>query len=174
MNIRKRISRLGPGGFSVVETLMYLVLFSIVMMGLLTILRAETVIDARLQSLDSLHDIRQTSWKLSRWLTFGTRVLFPPMASDSATWHDKLMFTDQACQKRLVFLDSGRRLKMCSGNGALESLAENVVEFGVRRVDEMVVVFRVKVFEPKAKKTFVLSNTLQLQNDDLWAVCRKP
>lgn len=160
-------------GILLIEILVYLSLFSFILIGLVTILRTESQVDSAMRRLDGIHDARQTSWKLSRWLSFGTHVLFPAISNDATQWSNKLLFADQNHENRLIYLDSDHNLKMCTGNGVIELLAENVIEFGVKHIDEMLLIYRMKIIEPKGKKVFIMSNTAHLANNDLKELCSK-
>ena len=161
-------------GMTLVELAVYLFLVTLILSGLLAILRTEAQVDARMQGLDTLHEVRQASWKLSRALTFGTRIAHPPVATDSSPWFDKLLFTDQWHRPCLVFLDPTGCLKMGTADGRIERLAAHVTGFGVKRVDESLVLYRIEVPQDKGRKTFLLSNTILLRNTDLARVRGEP
>jgi len=161
-------------GFTLVETMVYAFLFSIILAGLSILLRTQAQIDSKMQRLDTLNTIRLSSFKLSRWLKFGTHVLFPPMSSDSDKWFNKLLFADMSHEKKLIYIDDQNRLRMQSETGALETLAENVIEFGTKRLDESLIVFRIKVREPRGDKFFMISNSIQFRNNDLEVIQSEP
>lgn len=151
-------------GMTLVEVMIYACLFSMILAGLSLLLSTQAQIDSKMQRLDTLNAIRQSSNKLSLWLEFGTHLLYPPVASDTDHWFDKLLFADSNHEKRLLYIDPQRRLKMQTESGSLLTLADHVIEFGIKRLDESLVVFRIKVQEPKGKKFFIISNSIQLRN----------
>lgn len=169
---------------TLIETVIYFSLFVIIVIGLVTVFQAESQVFSYMEKLDSVNDARMASWKLSRWLTFGTHVLFPPAERKSTQWFNTLLFTDQNCEKTLIYLDSEHNLKMRNGAGAQQLLAANVIDFGVRHLEfgipdqngglhnsKSLVIYRIKVISQKDKKTMTLSNTIQLLNNDLRILC---
>lgn len=147
--------------------MIYVCLFAMIMAGLSVLFVTQSQIDSKMQRLDTLNSIRQSSGKMSRWLQFGTHLLYPPLASDTARWFNKLLFADLNHEKKLIYVDPQLRLKMQSESGSIETLADNVFEFGVKRLDKALVVFRIKVREPKGSKFFIISNSILLRNSEL-------
>lgn len=154
-------------GMTLVEIMIYVCLFSMILAGLSILLSTQAQIDSKMQRLDTLNAIRQSSNRISHWLEFGTHLLYPPVASDTGRWFDKLLFADLNHEKRLLYIDQNRRLKMQVESGSFLTLADHVIEFGIKRLDESLVVFRIKVQEPKGKKFFVISNSIQLRNAEM-------
>ncbi|NLI79815.1 MAG: hypothetical protein GX442_25645 [Candidatus Riflebacteria bacterium] len=164
-------------GFSVVEMLVYLGVFCLILAGVAAIVTMESSVEKSLRRLDTLYELRMASWQLSRALVTGTRVLHPPV--DLQTYSHQILFTDQNWMKCLVFLDGQGRLKIARWQppafttGAVETLAENVVEFKTKRLAESLVLYSIKAAEsgrPPFNKTFLLSNSLQLTNRTLCAM----
>lgn len=162
-----------PKGFTLIEALLYVILAATIISGLVAIIQTEARVNVMMMRLDSLHSIRVASLNLSRWLTFGTRLLFPPITDGTDLWADKIMFIDQENVKRLVFLDGERRLKICTDEGRVRVMAERVVDFGVKRIDDSVIVYKIEVSERDRNKTFLLSNTIMMRNNHLAEITMK-
>ncbi len=152
-------------GFTLVEMIIYFCILSLIFLGLTTIVRTTVQIDSSMQRLDALHAIRQGSWRISRALSFGTNALFPPIDPDK--WSFQVIFTDHRNRKCIIYMDEKNHLKLAVDGMPVETLSESVDSFEAKRILDMLIVYRIKVKDAKSKKVFVLSNSIQMLNNDL-------
>ena len=161
-------------GFTVVEMIVYLVIFILLLGGLNSFITWYRHANAGIQRLDVLHQIRIASFQIADEISYGSQILFPP--SESKTPYYQLSFKNNANEIIIIFRDEKQRLMTCNlmkkgrGEKYLKVLTENTIKFEVKRPSAHYVEYELTIRDEKGKKPneptrdFHLANSARIRN----------
>ena len=167
MNLKKN-------GFTVVELIVYLVIFVLLLGGLNSFINWYRHANAGIQRLDVLHQIRVASFQIADEISYGSQILFPPVGSPKA--YHQLSFKNNANEIVVVFRDEKQPLMSCNlmkkgkGENYLKVLTGNTIKFEVKRPSSHYVEYELTIRDDKGKKPneptrdFHLANSARIRN----------
>lgn len=156
-------------GFSIVEICIYAVIFAM-FMGTATgvFFWAQKSLNVT-QKIDDLQDLRMASIQINNELSYGNRILFPPVSSKT---FNQILYKNERNELMVFFRDKGSRLNLLnyeqykSGNkSGLKVIAKNALEFIVERPDNHLIKYSVRIADEKNVENLI-ANAVKMRNTE--------
>lgn len=160
-------------GFTVPEMVVYATIFILFLGGVITSFTWIRYSKSGMERLDTLHQLRLSSFAISEELSYGTSIIFPPIdRSRSEKPYHQLAFRNNANEILVAFVNERDQLvlanltKKARNQTYLRRLTANVIEFRVRRPNSHYVEFEMTATDgnPTKPKQFHLGNSAQIRN----------
>ncbi len=154
---------------SFVEICVYAVIFAL-FMGLATgvFFWARKSFTAT-QKIGDLQDLRMASIHINNELSYGNRVLFPPVSNKV---YNQILFKNDRNQLLVFFLDKQQRLNLINYENyknndprGLKVIANRAIEFLVERPDAHLVKYSVRICDENGKEN-VIANAVKMRNTE--------
>ena len=165
MNVANSSNR----GVTIVEMVVYAVIFSI-FMGIATgaFFWVRKSLNAT-QKIGNLQDLRLASIYINNELSYGNRILFPPVSNK--TFH-QVVFKNDRNELLVFFLDKDMRLNLLNyekyknnEQRGLTVVANNAIEFVVERPDAHLIKYFVRISDDNNKEN-VIANAVKMRNTE--------
>ena len=150
--------------------MVYVVLFTIFLVMVNAVFFWSRKSLGSVERLEDFQDLRNSSVRISEELSYGARVLSPPV--DSKTYN-QLLFRNNRNEVVVIFLDEDSRLIMINYERLKNNLptgrkvlANKTIEFSVNRPDAHLIKYHVRIVDPKGVE-FVLANAVKMRNTDV-------
>lgn len=157
-------------GVTIVEICVYAVVFAM-FMGMATgaFYWARKSLDVTKRT-DELQDLRVASTIINTELSYGNRVLFPPVSNKS---YSQILFMNDHNELVVFFRDEDLRLKLINyekfkrGDSRGEKvIAKNAIEFLVERPDANLINYFVRISD-KENVEHVITNAVKMRNTEI-------
>ncbi|PKL49023.1 MAG: hypothetical protein CVV42_07590 [Candidatus Riflebacteria bacterium HGW-Riflebacteria-2] len=156
-------------GVTIVEACIYAVIFAI-FMGIATgaFFWMRKSLDAT-QKIGNLQDLRLASIYVNNELSYGNRILFPPVSNDK---YHQVLFKNDRNELLVFFLDKDMRLNLLNYEKyksndprGLIIIANNAIEFTVERPDAHLIKYFVRIRDEDNKEN-VIANAVKMRNTE--------
>ncbi|KAF1083045.1 MAG: hypothetical protein GQF41_0812 [Candidatus Rifleibacterium amylolyticum] len=159
----------GKKGVTIVEICVYAVIFAM-FMGMATgvFFWAKKSLDVTKRT-DDLQDLRVASTQINTELSYGNRVLFPPVSNRSFS---QILFMNDRNELVVFFRDEDAKLKLINyekfkaGEKSGERvIARNTIEFQAERPDANLIKYFVRITDEKNVE-HVIANAVKMRNTE--------
>lgn len=164
-------------GFTVLEVVVSIVLFVVVLAMLSPVFKYSRSTVTTMNRLDTYHDSRNINYSIANELKYSTGVLFPKSTAEgegSGAWSHQLIFRNSINQIVLLYINDLSRLVAINYDQLKNKkfikgriLADNVIDFLVRRPYANLVEFQVKLKQKDQQdkdREFSVSNKVNITN----------
>lgn len=156
-------------GFSIVEICIYAIIFAM-FMGAATgvFFWAQKSLDVT-KKMNDLQDLRMASIQINNELSYGNRVLFPPVSNKN---YNQILFKNNRNELMVFFRDENSQLKLLNyeqfKNGEKQGekvIARNAIEFLVQRPDAHLIKYSVRIVDEKLLEHLIV-NAVKMRNTE--------
>lgn len=156
-------------GFTIVEICIYAVIFAM-FMGIATgvFFWAQKSLNVT-QKIDDLQDLRMASIQINHELSYGNRILFPPV---SGKIFHQILFKNERNELMVIFRDKDSRLSLLNyekfkggDKSGLKVIAKNAIEFIVERPDDHLIKYSVRITDEQNVEN-VIANAVKMRNTE--------
>lgn len=121
------------------------------------------------QKIDNLQDLRLASIHINHELSYGNRILFPPVSGKT---YNQILYKNERNELMVIFLDKDSRLNLMNyenykggDKSGLKIIAKNALEFIVERPDDHLIKYSVRITDEQNVENLI-ANAVKMRNTE--------
>lgn len=156
-------------GYTIIEVCVYSIIFAMFMaMASGVFFWAQKSLDVT-KKVDDLQDLRMASIHINNELSYGNRILFPPVSNKK---FNQILFKNNRNELVVFFRDEDSKLKLLNyeqfktgGKRGEIVIAKNTIEFLIERPDTHLIKYCVRIVDER-KIEHLIANAVKMRNTE--------